>query len=247
MFNIIIKTVVIYAIIILVTRLMGKKQAGQLQPYEFVITLMIAEVASTPMDGPGVPVFYGLIPALTLLLMYFAFTFMSIKNPRLRRVLCGRPSILIHNGKIDREELIKTNYSLSELMEQLRISGSTDISSIHYAILETNGQLSVLPYSACCPATLRDLGLEGEDDNMFTAVVLDGAINSPGVKRLGSDDRSMKKLLHTLGFSDIKSILLCTVSEGGNVFLQKTDGSTRFVSLPEEALKSTSGGKKDDA
>ncbi len=232
MFNIIIKTVVIYGIIILVTRLMGKKQAGQLQPYEFVITLMIAEVASTPMDGPGIPVFYGLVPALTLLLVYFIFTFASLKSMRLRRMLCGAPSILIHNGKILRKELVKMNYSLTELLEQLRLYGNTDISSIHYAILETNGQLSVLPYASSCPATPRDLDIEVEEESMCTAVVLDGAINRDGASQLGMNDKEVKKLLHTLGFSRLKEILVCTISDRGSVFLQDTSGSTRSVSLP---------------
>ena len=232
MFNIIIKTVVIYGIIILVTRLMGKKQAGQLQPYEFVITLMIAEVASTPMDGPGIPVFYGLVPALTLLLVYFIFTFASLKSMRLRRMLCGAPSILIHNGKILRKELVKMNYSLTELLEQLRLYGNTDISSIHYAILETNGQLSVLPYASSCPATPRDLDIEVEEESMCTAVVLDGVINRDGASQLGMNDKEVKKLLHTLGFSRLKEILVCTISDRGCVFLQDTSGSTRSVSLP---------------
>ena len=232
MFNIIIKTVVIYGIIILVTRLMGKKQAGQLQPYEFVITLMIAEVASTPMDGPGIPVFYGLVPALTLLLVYFIFTFASLKSMRLRRMLCGAPSILIHNGKILRKELVKMNYSLTELLEQLRLYGNTDISSIHYAILETNGQLSVLPYASSCPATPRDLDIEVEEESMCTAVVLDGVINRDGASQLGMNDKEVKKLLHTLGFSRLKEILVCTISDRGSVFLQDTSGSTRSVSLP---------------
>lgn len=232
MFNIIIKTILIYAIIILVTRLMGKKQAGQLQPYEFVITLMIAEVASTPMDGPGIPVFYGLIPALTLLLVYFIFTFASLKSIRLRRILCGAPSILIHNGKILKKELIKMNYSLTELLEQLRLYGNTDISSIHYAILETNGQLSVLPYTSVCPVTPKDMNIEVEEESMCTAVVLDGAVNRDGVNQLGMTETELKKLMHTLGFPRIKDLLVCTVSDNGFVFIQELSGSTRCISLP---------------
>ena len=236
MFNIILKTVAIYGIIILVMRLMGKKQAGQLQPYELVITLMIAEVASKPMDGPGTPISYGLVPALTLLLLYFVFTFISLKSIRIRKILCGSPSILIHNGKILKKELKKMNYSLTELMEQLRSYGETDISAIHYAILETNGMLSVLPYASNSPATPEQLDIEVEEETMCTAVVLDGAVNTSGTEQLRLSRQELKKLLHTLGFSKFKEILVCTISDAGHVFIQDMAGKTHRITLPAGIL-----------
>ena len=155
MANLIFRTIMIYLILIFAMRLMGKKQAGQLQPYELVITLIISEVASTPMDDPGTPLFYGLIPALTLLLLHFIFTFIALKSKRMRGLLCGKPSILIHEGRIDIQELKRQRYSLNDLIEQLRLAGYTCIPGIHYAILETNGQLSVLPYERCSAVWLH--------------------------------------------------------------------------------------------
>ena len=233
MFNIIVKTVIIFFVIVFALRIMGKKQSGQLQPYEFVITLMIAEVASTPMDGPGTPTFYGLVPALTLLLLYFLCTFISLKSVRMRRILCGKPSILIHNGKVLKGELHKMNYGLSELMEQLRLYGNTRISSIHYAILETNGQLSILPYAANSPVTPSDMGIEATEENLCTAVVLDGVFNPLGINQLGLSEKYVQSLITGLGFSKTSEVFVCTLSDSGEVFIQDMQGSTKTVKLPK--------------
>ncbi len=233
MFNIIIKTVVTYCLIMLALRAMGKKQAGQLQPYEFVITLIIAEVASTPMDGPGTPIFYGLIPALTLLLLYFLFTFISLKSVRFRRLLCGKPSILIQNGKIIKKELIKMNYSLTELIEELRLNGNPNIATVHYAILETNGQLSVLPYAAHCPVTRGDLGLKAHEEDLCTAVVLDGTFNPLGIEQLGLSEHAIRSMLASFGYPRIKNVLVCTLSDAGEVFLQDRKGETDTFRAPD--------------
>jgi len=237
MFIILLKTVVIYFVIVLVMRLMGKKQAGQLQPYELVITLMIAEVASMPMDSPGTPISYGLVPALTLLLLYFLFTFLTLKSPRLRLLLCGSPNILIHNGKILYHELRRSNYSLSDLVEQLRISGNTSIPEIHYAILETNGQLSVLPYSAHCPVTPEDLSLSTRKESPCICLVMDGELNLHGIRQHGLTPAAVEQLLRRMGQPMVRQILLFTLSDSGDVFLQDKQGHTQSLHLPEKLLR----------
>ena len=123
MFNTIIRTAIIYAVIIFAMRLMGKKQAAQLQPYELVVTLIISDVVSTPMDSPAVPLSSGLVPALTLMLLYYLFSVISLKFRGFRTFISGTPSIMILRGKLNEEEIRKVKYNLSDLMEQLRISG----------------------------------------------------------------------------------------------------------------------------
>jgi len=234
MFNILIKTVVIYLVITFVMRIMGKKQAGQLQPYELVITLIIAEVASKPLDGPNTPISYGLVPAITLLLLYFLFTFLSLKNNRLRLLICGKPTILIHNGKILYHELQQSNCSLSDLIEQLRISGNSSIAEIHYAILETNGQLSVLPYSAHCPVTPEDLSVKTRTESPCISIIMDGSINPHGAKHMKLSKKAVQRILNRAGFSQISDILLFTLSDSGDVFLQDKQGKTQSFHLPSE-------------
>lgn len=237
MFIILIKTVLIYCITILTMRIMGKKQAGQLQPYELVITLMIAEVASTPMDSPGTPISYGLVPAVTLLILYFIFTFLTLKSKKLRIMLCGRPNILIHNGKILYHELRKSNYSLNDLVEQLRINGNTNISEIHYAILETNGQLSVLPYAENCPVTSKDLSLNTRDESAFISVVMDGELSAWGVDQMKLTEVGVERILNQLGHAGVSEILLLALSDSGEVFLQDKQGNTQTIHLSSKIIR----------
>lgn len=232
MFNIIIKTVIVYVLIIFSMRLMGKKQAGQLQPYELVITLIIAEVASTPMDSPGTPLLYGLVPAITLLLIYYFFSFLCLKSKHVRLLLCGKPNILIHNGKLLVHEIRKIGYSLNDLTEQLRISGNTNIANIHYAILETNGQLSVLPYAAFCPVTPNDMALDIHEETMCSALILDGKFHEQGMQRLHADEKKVVKFLHTMGFNDYRRVFIFTLSDTGDVFIQDRDENVKSLKLP---------------
>ena len=227
MFTVIIKTAIIYLVIVLAMRIMGKKQAGQLQPYELVVTLMIADVASTPMDEAGTPISYGLVPALTLMLLYFFFTFLTLHSTKLRLVLCGKPSILIHNGKILFNELKRSNYSLNDLVEQLRIYGNTSIPEIHYAILETNGALSVLPYSDHSPTTPSQLSMQVDNADLFVCVIADGKLNALGLHQLKASEQKLHSLLKKLGYRSISEILICMLSESGEYFIQDRSGNVR--------------------
>ena len=226
MFTVITKTTIIYFVIVVAMRIMGKKQAGQLQPYELVVTLMIADVASTPLDDIGTPLAYGLAPALTLMLLYFFFTLLTLKSPRLRLLFCGKPSILIHNGKILYDELKKSSCSLNDLIEQLRIFGNTSIPEIHYAILETNGALSVLPYAENAPATPSQISVKVDDTDLFICVIADGKLNMIGLHQLGKQESAIKSLLHKHGYRGYADVLICMLAESGEYFIQDRRGNT---------------------
>lgn len=236
MINIIIKTAIIYIVILLAMRLMGQKLSGQLQPYELVITLIIAEVAATPMNSPGTPLLFGLVPALTLIVLYAIISFISLKSKRVRALVSGTPSILIHNGQIKYPELKKIGYNMNDLLEQLRISGITDISSIHYAVLETNGQLSVIPFSKYAPVTPMDLKITPSDPSFFSAIVLDSTMDTSSIERLGVDKEKLRKLLTSLGYENLKKLLVVMVSDTGDIFLQDRAGQTRNLSVGKENL-----------
>ncbi len=167
MFNIVIKTIIIYTLIFFAIRLMGLKRSGELQPYELVITLMIADIVTTPMNSPATPLLYGIVPAFTLLLLYSIISFITLKSRRLRAFICGKPHMLICDGVLQADELKKASYNLNDLMEQLRMSGTTDIASVKYAVLETNGELSVLLKDSFSPPTKSDLKLKVSESPIF--------------------------------------------------------------------------------
>ena len=225
MLNIVLRTAIVYVVLFFAMRIMGQKQAGQLQPYEIVVTLLIAEVAATPMDDPGTPILYGLIPAITLLLLYSLFNFVCLKSKRMRLFLCGRPSILIHDGKLLSQEIRRIGYNLNDLM------GQTDIESIHYAVLETNGQLSVLPYASQSPVTPRQMRLSVSDPSFYSAVLLDGRWNISGLSNLQTDPKKLSRFLKALGYRSPREILLLTLSDNGEIFLQDRRGQTYSAQL----------------
>ncbi|WP_194191156.1 DUF421 domain-containing protein [Clostridium chrysemydis] len=145
MFIIFIRTVILYILVICVMRLMGKRQVGELQPYEFVITIMISDLASLPMQDTRLPLLLGVIPILTLLLMKMILSQIQLKSQVARRVIDGEPSILIYKSKINYNALKNQQINIDELLEEIRLSGYFDLEDIQYAILETNGHISILP------------------------------------------------------------------------------------------------------
>lgn len=229
MFNLILKTTILYVLIIFAMRLMGKKQAGELQPYELVITLLIAEVASVPITSPGTPLIYGLAPAITLMLLYYFISYLTLKNHGLRKLLCGTPKILIHNGVIQLSELKKQDYSVSDLMEQLRYYGNTSIEQIHYAILENNGRLSVLPFDKYCPVTADTLKVEQFDTEINAVIISDGYVHKLSMMRYGLDDRLLQKRLKEFGYRGAKEILLMTINDDKKIFIQDKNGKTKVI------------------
>lgn len=152
------RTVLLYVIVTIVIRMMGKRQVGELEPTELVVTIMISELASIPMQEPGIPLASGLIPILTLFVLEVLFSFLALKNKKIRRFVSGKPSVLVHEGKIDIQEMRNIRFNRDDLMEQLRLSGCANIADVQYAILETNGQLSVLLKKDNNPLKVKDIG-----------------------------------------------------------------------------------------
>ena len=160
MFTGLVRTLILYILIIVGIRLMGKRQVGELEPSELVLSLIIADLASVPMQDFGIPLLAGVVPILALLAMTMILSVLTMRSVRFRALLCGRPSIIIREGKVDQREMARNRLTVDELLEELRGQGYTDPSAVKYAILETNGQLSVLPFAAQKPPTAQQLGLE---------------------------------------------------------------------------------------
>ncbi len=236
MFNTILKTIIIYFTIVAAMRIMGKRQIAQLQPYELVLALLIAEVTAKPMDTPGTPLSYGLISAVTLMLLYFIITRISLKSDFVKKLICSKPSILISKGVISRKELVRLDYSLSDLVEQVRSKGFLDICEVEYAILETNGQLSVFPVAQKTPPTVSDLNLQIKAVSLAYAIIMDGKFQKDNLDKSGVNCQAVLKALSRVGISDIKSVFYASLHDTNQIFVQQKNGGVKRASLSKSEV-----------
>lgn len=223
MFTGLMRTIILYILIIAGVRLMGKRQVGELEPSELVLSLIIADLASVPMQDYGIPLLAGVVPILTLLAVTMILSVLTMKSVKFRALLCGRPSIIVRNGTLDQGEMAKTRLTLDELLEELRCKGYTDLSQIKYAILETNGLLSVLPYANQKPPTARDLKVSVEEGGLPRVVVSDGRLLERNLKLLGHDRPWLDKQLTQRGCRDISQVFLLLVDETDAVYFAKKE------------------------
>ena len=187
MFTGLVRTIILYLFIIVGIRLMGKRQVGELEPSELVMSLIIADLAAVPMQDYGIPLLTGLIPILALLALTMMLSVLTMRSLKIRTLLCGRPSIIIRAGELDVGEMHRNRLTVDELLEDLRIKGFTDPSQVWYAILETNGQLSVLPRSAQKAPTNAQLERSVPEGEFPLVLVSDGKILEENLERLGHD------------------------------------------------------------
>ena len=190
-----IRTVILYSVLILVIRLMGKRQIGQMEASEFVVTMLVANLASIPMQDSAIALHTGLVPILTVLGMELVLSALSVKNLRFRKLLCGKPVILIENGNIIRENLKRTRVTLDELSVYLRQKDVLDPRQVQYAILETNGVLSVFPYPSQMPASAQDAGIRAKPRYLPVTLGSDGRLIPENLKIAGKSRAWVEKIL----------------------------------------------------
>ena len=212
-----IRTVVLYLVLIAVVRLMGKRQIGQMEPSEFVVTMLVANLASIPMQDGGLPLFSGLVPILTVLGAELLLSALSMRSVSFRRILCGKPVILIENGKISQKALRATRVTLDELTGHLREKEVLDLRSVQYAILETNGNLSVFPYPREKPASARDAGITAKAQSLPVTVIADGHLYRENLVVAGKDDAWVQKILREKN-ATVPDTWLLTVDEKDRIF-----------------------------
>ena len=217
------RTIILYAFIIIGIRLMGKRQVGELEPSELVLALLIADLAAVPMQDFGIPLLTGLIPILTLLCLTMALSVLTMRSVRFRAVLCGRPSVIVENGKLRQNEMKKNRFTLDELMEELRMQGITDLSTVKYAILETNGQLSVLPYTAQQPVTAQQMGLTPQEPGLPMVIINDGRLITRSLYSRGLNEEWLEKQLRQHHVKGTQDVFLLTVDEENRVYLSKKE------------------------
>ena len=210
------RTVILYFLIMIGLRLMGKRQIGELEPSELVLTMMISDLATVPLQDFGIPLLAGVIPILTLLSLSMLMSQWSLRSLRFRALVCGTPTVLIRNGQLQQEAMRKNRYTLDELLEELRGQGISDIGDVKYAILENSGQLSVLPWTWQQPPTAAQMGLEVEDDVTLPVILInDGRVLRQHLADCGKDEVWLKKVLKKEQISSPKEVFLLTLDENG--------------------------------
>ena len=217
------RTILLYLVLILTIRLMGKRQVGQMEPSEFVVTMLVANLASIPMQDSGIPLYSGLVPILTVLGAELLLSAFSLRSIWLRKLFCGKPVILIENGRILRENMRKTRITLDELSGHLREKDVLDPGTVQYAILETNGNLSVFPYPSERPASARDAGIQARKQFLPITIISDGHLLSKNLSLAGKDRKWLEKVLKNHN-SSVSDTWLLTVDKEGNILWYPMEG-----------------------
>ncbi len=223
------RTIILYILVLIIIRIMGKRQLGQLQPFELVVTLMLAELATVPMEDKDIPLIDGIIPLVTILLAQLLLSYISLNSQRARRIICGTPSIVIRDGQIQEEELRKLRFNLNDLLEQLRIKNVTNIADVEFAIFETNGSLSVILKSQKRPVTPADMSLPTSYEGLPTPLIIDGKLQKTNLDQLNLSTAWLRNELRKLGYRDPGDVLFASLDSQGNLFHQGREaaGKTR--------------------
>lgn len=220
-----IRTIVLYLVLIAVVRLMGKRQIGEMEPAEFVVTMLVANLAAIPMQDGGIPLYSGLVPILTVLGVELVLSVMSMHSVKLRRLLCGKPVILIQNGKILQDQLHSTRVTMDELTELLREKDVLSPDMVQYAILETNGNLSVFPYPKYQPASAKDAGITPKQRFLPYTIIADGYLYRDNLRVARRDEKWLRSVLQEHDTTVEKTWLL-TVDDSDRVLWLKKEGAT---------------------
>ena len=214
------RTVIIYLILLLVLRLMGKRQIGELQPSELVSTLLLSQIASQPILAQNVPIAYGIIPVCIVVCVEVILSFVMTRVPFLKRLFVGKPSILINKGKMDTKELLRVRVTVEELMSELRSHGVGDPADVYYAVMEENGSISVLLKAASETVRRKDTDIKAEESGISRLIISDGVVNTENLKKAGKDEKWLKKQLDQSKLC-AEDVFMMTCSDASGVYTVK--------------------------
>ena len=215
-----VRTITLYLLVLVVMRLMGKRQIGQLQPFELAVTILIADLVAIPMQDRGLALINGIIPVLTLLIAQTTISYLALKSKKLRSLICGKPTIMVENGKIDWENFRKNLYNLDDLQEQLRTKGFFDLQEVEFALLETNGSLSVLPKANRRPLTPADMKLDPGYEGLSLPLIMDGEIQESNLGKTGLSKEWLAGELAKFGITDLSQVIIASLDSKGRLLYQ---------------------------
>ena len=216
------RSILIYIFVLIVMRLMGKREIGQLQPFELAIAIMIADLASIPMTDSGIPITNGIISILGLLLMHLVISFLNVKSIKAREIICGKPTILIYRGKIDEKALKKERFTINELEERLRGNNIFNLGDVEYAILETSGQVTVIQKPEKRNTIPEDFNIIPDYEGIPYDLVVDGKIMEKNLQSIGKNYQWLKKQVEKFNMKP-EEALIVTYDAKGQIFCQKKE------------------------
>ena len=223
MINTFLRVLILYLLVLITMRLMGKREIGQMQPFELVIAIMIADLASVPMGDVGIPITNGIIPILALLFIQLLISIINVKSIWCRRIICGKPSILVYRGKIDEKLMKKEKFTINELQERLRQNSVFSLGDVEYAILETSGQLTVIQKPEKRNAIPEDFGITPEYEGIPYDLVIDGKVMHENLKAIGKDYNWLLKEVQKFKIRP-EEALVVTYDGKTQIFCQAKEG-----------------------
>ncbi|WP_202708978.1 DUF421 domain-containing protein [Sporosalibacterium faouarense] len=222
-----IRAILLYIFVLITIRIMGKGELAEMQPFELVIILMIAELAALPMEDLGTPLLEGFVAIGTLLILQVLVSYLNLKSQTIRKIVCGKPSIIINKGKIDEKELKRLRISINDLVEQLRSKNYPSVQDVEFAILETNGDLSIIPKANKKTVTIEDLQIAPSYDGLPTSLIIDGNVLYDNLDELGLSEKWLMSQLKAQGLSSPKEVLFSFVDDKKELFTHKKDSKQR--------------------
>ena len=220
MFIVFLRVLIIYIFVLVFLRLMGKPQIGEMQPYEVVITLIIADLATIPMSDTNIPLLKGILPLAILVIIHYFITLLSRKNIKIRRLMSGKPVVVISPTGIEYHALKELNMNVDDLYEMMRQSGYYSFEQILFAIIETNGKMSLIPTSDNAPATAKDVNANNPPAELPYVVISDGKLIKEKLKQLKLDHKKLYKILEKLNITNIKQLIILSIDKNGKIYYQ---------------------------
>lgn len=237
MLTILIRAILLYFILVLTMRAMGKRQLGQFQPYEFVMVMLIANLIAIPMSDVSTPLLHGLLPVAALYISHSLITLLCLRSDRIRAVLSGKPSLVISRGVIRQEELKRLCLTLSDLMEGLRMAGYLDPTEVCTAVMEANGTITAFPHAGKRPVNAGEAGVRTEYEGMPMILIMDGRLQEHNLRSAMLDQARLSAILTGRGLA-MEGVFLCVVDTRGRMTIQENNGNVmQFQALNAGEVK----------
>lgn len=214
------RVLIIYVTVLIFLRLMGKRQIGEMQPYEVVITLIIADLATLPMSDSNIPLLHGILPLAILVLLHYIITLLVRKNAKIRRIISGQPVVVISPNGLEYQALKSLNITIDDIIEMLRQNGYFTFEQILYAIIETNGKISVIPKSKFAPATAQDVNVTNPEAKIPSIVISDGKMMKSQMAELKLNAENLSEILNYLQINSIKEVIILSLDNTGKLYYQ---------------------------